>query len=200
LQPLAQSPFLSRNFGIGTRKVNPIDSHVEISGAFYPVPPKYMGRCVTVHYNSQWVKIYYQEEQIQFLSTVQKGRFHPDKSCLPEHKNWSQNRYVQFLFDQCNQIGPAVLKWAKLAESERQQRAYRAIQGVVALAKSYPHAIMNLACQKCIEGQTFSYHIVKQYAESLRIQNQIQQEIQFTQESDLIRSPDEYQSLFSGGQ
>ena len=198
LQPLPQNPFLF--FKIGSRKVNPIDSHVEIAGAFYPVPPKYMGRRVTVHYNSQWVKIYYQDEQIQFLSTVQKGRFHPDKSCLPEHKTWNQNRYVQFLLDQCNQIGPSVLKWAKLAETQRQQRAYRAIQGVVTLAKTYPHAIINLACQKCIEGQVFSYHIVKQHAESLRIQSQIQQEIQFTQESDLIRSPDEYQSLFSGGQ
>lgn len=198
LQPLPQSPFMF--FKIGTRKVNSLDSHIEIGGAFYPVPPKYMGRRVTVHYNSEWVKVYYQNELIQRLSTISKGRFHPDKSCLPEYKNWSRNKYVEFLFEQCLQIGAAVHKWAKLAEAERQQRAYRSIKGVVSLAKAYPHAVINQACSKCIEAQVFSYHLVQKHAEAIRIQKQIQQEIQFTQESDIIRSPDEYQSLFGGGQ
>jgi hypothetical protein len=179
--------------------VNVVDSHIEVSGAFYPVPPKYMGKQVTVHFNSQWVKVYYQSHLIQFLSTVQKGRFHPNKSCLPSYKNWSQEKYIQHLFSQCSKIGPSVLKWATLAEVERQQRAYRSIQGIVALSKTYPHFIINLACQKSIEQNVFSYHIVKQFAEAIRIQKEIQQEINFTQESDIIRSPEEYQHLFSGG-
>lgn len=197
LKPLPPTPFLF--FKIGSRKVNPIDSHIEIAGAFYPVPPKFMGKRVTVHHNRQWVKVYYQGELIQCLSTVAKGRFHPDKRCLPDHKTWTPSRYIQYLLSQCEQIGPAVLEWANRAEAERHERAYRAIQGVVALAKTYPHAIINFACQKCIEHNAFSYHVVKQQAEALRLQKEIQQEIQFTQESNVIRSLDEYQSLFPGG-
>jgi hypothetical protein len=41
-----------------------------------------------------------------------------------------------------------VLEWANLAEAERHKRAYRTIQGVVALTKTYPHVIINFACQK----------------------------------------------------
>ena len=196
LGPLPATPF--QFFKIGSRKVNSLDSHVEIAGAFYPVPPQFMGKCVTVHYNSQWVKIYYQGERIQFLSTVSKGRFHPDNRCLPEHKTWTQSRYLQYLLSQCQQIGPAVLAWANFAEAERHERAYRAIQGVVALARTYPHALINSACQKCVKQNAFSYHLVKQQAEAIRLQNQIQQEIQFTQASDIIRSLTEYQAFFPG--
>jgi hypothetical protein len=93
-------------------------------------------------------KIYYQGELIQCLSTVAKGRFHPDKRCSPDHKTWTPSRYIQYLLSQCEQIGPAVLEWANLAEAERHKRAYRTIQGVVALTKTYPHVIINFACQK----------------------------------------------------
>jgi hypothetical protein len=58
--------------------------------------------------------------------------------------------------------------------------------------------------RKCVEHSAFSYHVVKQQAEAIRLQKEIQsdtdplrgQEIQFTQESDVIRALDEYQSLF----
>jgi transposase len=149
LQPLPQEPFLF--FKIGTRKVNALDSHIEVNGAYYPIPPRYMGKSVTVHYNSQWVKAFYQEERIQFLATVPKGHFHPDKTCFPLHMSRSQDQYIQYLFEQCTHIGPAVIRWARFAEADRQHRAYRSIQGAVALAKKYPHSVINLACQRSNE-------------------------------------------------
>lgn len=198
LQPLPEESFSF--FKIGTRKVNALDSHIEIEGAYYPIPPRYMGKYVTVHYNSKWIKAFYQNQKIQFLSTIAKGRFHPDKSCLPPHKGWSQNQYIQYLFEQCSQIGPSVIRWARCAEADRQQRAYRSIQGVVALAKKYPYSVINLACQKSMDHNAISYHVVKNFVDEINIQKQIQLGIQFTQESDIIRSPLEYQNILSGGQ
>lgn len=195
LQPLPETSFAF--FKIGSRKVNIVDSHIEIAGAYYPIPPQYMGKQVTVHYNQQWVKVFYQNKLIQFLSTVDKGRFHPDRRCFPANKNFSQNKYVQYLFARCENIGPAVIKWAQLAEQERKHRAYRSIQGIVALTKKYPDAIINQACQKSIDQNGLSYHVVKNFAEQIRIQKQIQIEIKFTQQGDIIRSPLEYQQLLS---
>lgn len=188
-----------RFFKIGTRKVNSVDSHIEVEGAYYPIPPQYMGKQVDVHFNTRWVKVFYQGRLIQHLSTVEKGRFHPDRSCLPAEKNWTQEKYVQFLKSRCQAMGPAVLKWAELAEELRQDRAYRSIQGVLSLSKKYPSWILNSACQRSIEQNVFHYHIVKEMAESVSLQRQIQQEITFTQESELIRSPKAYQDLISGG-
>lgn len=195
LQSLPNTAFAY--FKIGTRKVNVVDSHIEVAGAYYPIPPQYMGKLVMVHFNQQWVKVFYQSKLIQFLSTVDKGRFHPDRRCFPEHKNFNQNKYVEYLFTQCENIGPAVLQWARQAEQQRQQRAYRSIQGIVALAKKYPYATINQACQQSINQNTLSYHVVKKSAEQIRIQKQIQVDIQFTQQDDIIRSPLEYQHLLT---
>jgi transposase len=196
LKPLPVNPFAF--FKIGTRKVSGVDSHIEVQGAYYPIPPRYMGRQVKVHYNSIWVKVFYQDEMIQHLSAIEKGRFHPDRSCLPTQKNWNQQKYIQYLMRRCSVIGPSVLMWAKMAEANRQERAYRSIQGILSLSKKYPYSTINTACQKSIEQNVFSYHIVKELAESIRIQKQVQQEINFTQESQYIRSPQEYQNLITG--
>lgn len=197
LQPLAATSF--NFFKIGQRKVNAADSHIEISGAYYPIPPEYMGHAVTVHFNSKWIKVYNtKNELIQHLSTITKGRFHPDNSCLPEHKTRTQDQYLSYLFDRCKQIGPSVLDWAKSAEEHRKQRAYRAIQGVVALSKKYPENHINQACYQCINDLIFTYHIVKQRVEQIQLNKKIQIEIQFSQENEIIRPPDEYKLLAGG--
>jgi hypothetical protein len=157
-----------------------------------------MGRSVQVHYNSRRIKVFYREELIQHLSTVDKGHFHSDRSCLPPNKDWQQNNYLRYLFNRCSTIGSSVLKWAKLAKEYRQERAYRSIQGIVALSGKYPFSIIDAACQQCIEKNVFSYHIVKELAEVIRIEKQVQKEINFTQESEYIRSPKAYHKLISG--
>lgn len=196
LQPLPKEPYAF--FKIGVRKVNVLDSHIEVNGAYYPVPPEYMGRQVVVHYNTEWVKVFFQNKRIQFLSAVSKGRFHPDRSCLPADKSGSQSQYVQYLFDRCSDIGPSVMKWAELAEQEKKQRAYRSIQGIVSLTKKYPDETINHACRQSIDKNAFSYHVVKELAEALVIQKSIQKEIQFSQQSDIIRPLLEYRNLLTG--
>lgn len=196
LQPLPATSY--EFFKIGNRKVNALDSHIEVAGAYYPIPPKYMGETVIVHFNSKWVKVYFKQRLIQHLSTVAKGRFHPNNSCLPAHKTWKNEQFVQYLFNKCREIGPAVLNWAQQAEIRRKQTAYRSIQGIVSLSKKYPNHILNQACQRSLNQQAFSYHIVKQLAEEIRLQQQIQTEINFIQENEIIRSPQQYQHLLTG--
>lgn len=196
LKSLPTDPF--HFFKIGNRKVSSTDSHIEVAGAYYPVPPKYMGRRVQVHFNSRWVKVFYRGELIQHLGAIGKGRFHPDRSCLPPNKDWHKESYLRYLFSRCSLIGSSVLEWAKRAEKHRQERAYRSIQGIVALSGKYAYSVINTACRRSIEHNVFSYHLVKQLAESIRIEGQVQKEINFTQESEYIRSPKAYQDLISG--
>jgi len=196
LLPLPDSPYAF--FKIGLRKVNSLDSHIEVAGAYYPIPPVYMGKQVTVHFNSTLIKVFYQDRLIQKLSAISKGHFHPDKSCLPENKNYNQLRFLQRLFDQCEQIGPSVVTWAKEAEKTRGQSAYRAILGIVTLSKKFSPEIINWACQQSVTQNVFNYHIVKELAEARSAQLKIQYEIHFLQEDELIRSPKEYQELLLG--
>jgi transposase len=196
LQPLPKTSY--EFFKIGDRKVNALDSHIEVAGAYYPIPPKYMGQTVVVHFNSKWIKVFFQQKLIQQLSTVAKGRFHPDKSCLPDSKTGDNNQYIKYLFNKCLEIGPAVFNWAQQAEKQRKQAAYRSIQGIVSLTKKYQNQVINRACQKSINQNVFNYHIVKQYAEEITLQQQIQTEINFIQENEIIRPPKQYQQILAG--
>ena len=196
LKPLPKTPF--EYFKIGTRKVNILDSHIEVAGAFYPIPPKYMGKTVVVHFNSRIIKVFYNQQLIQQLSTIEKGRSHPDKSCLPKYKSWTQQKYINYLMNRCRELGPAVFQWAQEAEKARQQAAYRAIQGIVALRKKYEPNILDRACRKALQQNAFVYHIIKQMAEEIRIQKQIQQELNLIQNDEIIRQPHEYQKLLMG--
>lgn len=193
LKPLPEESFPF--FRIAQRKVNIVDSHVEIAGAYYPVPPQFMGQKVIVHYNQKWVKIFYDHQLIQRLSAIPKGRFHPDKSCLPINKTLNQEAFLRRLYEQCRKIGPSVIQWAQQAMIERSQSAYRAICGIISLGRKYPHEIVNQACRQSLEKSIFNYHFVKEAAETLLTQKRIQPEIPFVQVSDIIRSPHEYQQL-----
>ena len=193
LQPLPSKPFLF--FSVGTRKVNSGDSHIEVKGAYYPVPPKYMGRQVVVHYNRKWVKVLYKGKTIQWLSAIEKGRFHPDKSCLPTNKAMDRNAWQKRLLKRCQVTGESVKAWADLAVVERGLPAYRSIQGVLTLQGKYSSRLLNQACSLAVERNAYSYNVVRQILEELSLQARTQTRLELTQEGEIIRPPKLYAQL-----
>jgi len=191
LQPVPGKSFA--HFHVGSRKVNALDSHVEVKGAFYPIPPKYMGKQVTVHFNSKWVKVLYRGKVIQWLGVTRKGSFHPDRSCFPENKSMDQNSWQKKLLRTCDETGGDVRCWADQALSERGLLAYRAIQGVLSLRSKYPLRDLNRACKLACERGGFSYHLIRNYLEEgIMKQEEQQLDQRLQQTSDIIRSPQEY--------
>lgn len=194
LKALLQKPYAF--FKIGTRKVSVMDSHIEVQGAYYPVSPQYMGQRVTVHYNSQSVKVYYQDVLIQHLSTIDKGHFHPDRSCLPALKTMDRNTWQENILQRCQEMGSDVRHWADQVINSRDLLGYRSIQGVLSLHKKYPKDALNHACKTACERQSFSYKLVKHYLEEMHIkQHDPQTQLTLQQEGELIRSPQHYAEL-----
>jgi len=163
-----------------------------VKSAYYPVPPNYMGRKVDVHFNSKWVKILFNGKTIQWLSTIEKGRFHPDKSCLPANKAMDRNSWQNNLLKSCSFLGKNVRDWADMAIVERGLSAYRSIQGVLNLTKKYSVKLLNRACYLAVKRNTFSYHLIRHYLEELSLQDQIQTCLPLEQENEIIRSPQAY--------
>ena len=64
--------------------------------------------------------------------------------------------------------------------------------------EKYQKQIINRACQKSLNQRAFTYHIVKQLAEEIRLQKQIQTEINFIQENEIIRPTKQYQQILTG--
>lgn len=194
LQPLPEKPFAF--FHIGSRKVNALDSHVEVKGAFYPIPPKYMGKKVAVHFNSEWVKVLYQGQVIQWLSTTRKGSFHPDRRCFPENKSMDQNGWQKKLLQKSDETGQHVRRWADQALAARGIIAYRAIHGVLQLKGKYPVRELNQACKLACERNSYSYHLIRNYLEEGILKDQEQQlDLRLQQTSDIIRPLESYARL-----
>ncbi len=194
LKPLPESSFSF--FKISKRKVNSLDSHIEVQGAFYPVPPRYMGGQVDVHFNSQWVKVLVNGKVIQWLSAIEKGRFHPDKRSLPANKAMDRNTYQKNLLTQCSDLGLNIRRWADLAVVERGLPAYRSIQGALRLTKKYSVELLDRACVMAIKRQSFSSKLIHNYLEELSLQDQIQTRLPLQLENDIIRTPKAYANLF----
>jgi len=197
LKPLPEKEYAF--FKIGTRKVNSLDSHVEVGGAYYPVPPRYLGRTVDVHFNSQWVKVFRNGELIQWLSAVEKGRFHPDKRCLPENKAYDRQRWREQLLSKCTLIGASVREWADKGVLHRDLTAWRSIQGVVNLRRKYQQHLINRACALAITREAYSYKQVVHYIEELIMASEVQPMLKLIQEDEVIRSPADYARLVAGG-
>lgn len=179
-------------FHIGERKVHPLDSYIQVNGAYYPVPPQYMGKTVQVRYNSRFVKVYFQQELIQSLSVTPPGTRHPDTSCLPPSACGIKSRYHDYAFDQCRKLGTQTLDWAKAAEEKRSFAAYRAILGVIALKKHFSPDQINSACAIALNQEAFSYHDVKSLLSERKDQCDLDLQPPLLQDHPMIRNPNEY--------
>jgi transposase len=181
-------------FKIGERTVH-ADAHVEVAKSYYSVPHMYVGKRVTVHFNSIWVKVFGKKdglpELIAFHRTVFPGRFKTEKTHLPDNKAFTEASYTKYLKNKASQIGRSCLGWVKEALQERKQQAYRPVQGIISLAKKYENYIVNQACDKAMNIGSFRYHTVKTLCEDFQEKNIKAEEL--IQEDEIIRKASEYQ-------
>lgn len=188
LGALPEKPF--QYFKVGKRKVH-ADGHIEVAGAYYSVPHHYLGQSLTVHFNSQWIKVLDGTEIAAFHRRVEPGRFHTEKTHLPENKTISQEEYKKKLLARCAAIGEGTRSWAQMALKERKQLAFRAIQGVLRLPDKYSPDLIEKACAQARKIGSIRYGTVATLCRELS--NQKGEQLELIQEHDIIRDPKDYQ-------
>jgi transposase len=180
-------------FKIGVRTVH-ADGHIEVNKSYYSVPYKHLGKQVTVHFNSLWIKVFVREHQaltlIAFHRAIQPGRFRTSKEHLPEKKCFTTLSFTNYLLEKCKAIGAGCTRWAQDALREREERAFRPIQGVLALRRSYEPSLVDLACVKAATLGSFRYHTVKLLCEDSLKRDEKADD--FLQQHELIRETTEY--------
>lgn len=190
LQPLPEKTF--QYFKVGKRKVH-ADGHIEVAGAYYSVPHRYLGRLLTVHFNAQWVKVLDGTEIAAFHRRAQPGRFRTEKTHLPENKTISQEEYKNRLLAKCAAIGEATRSWAQMALKERKQLAFRTIQGLLHLPDKYSPDLVEKACREARKAGLFRYQAV---AALCREFSHVKgEQLELIQEHEIIRDPKDYQSF-----
>jgi hypothetical protein len=190
LQALPEKPFAY--FKIGTRKVH-ADGHIEVRGAYYSVPHRYLGQSLTVHFNDQWIKVLADTEIVAFHRRAQPGCFRTQKDHLPENKTLTQEQYKARLLARCAAIGEAAHAWAQTALTQRKQLAFRAIQGLLRLPEKYSVEVVETACEQARRLGSLRYQTVANLCSALSHPEAAQEQLELLQEHDLIRDPKEYQ-------
>lgn len=164
LRPLAAEPFPL--FSAGERTVH-ADGHVEVAGAFYPVPLALLGQRVRVHWDAQLVRVLHADTLVAVHRTVAAGTFAPRAGETDGAPGLTrQQAFVARLLGQCNRVGPELRQWADAALAARGVRAIRLIQGVLHLTRRHARERVLAAVRTAHAHQQYRYATIRRLAEA----------------------------------
>jgi transposase len=187
LQSLPQQPY--ELFEIALRKVHP-DGYIEVKKAFYSVPHQYLGKEVEVHFTNQILRVYCEHTLIAVHRRTDRiGQFHTHQEHLPIHKSLRQEGFQRLLLAKARFIGESALLWAQEAITEKGVLAYRLIQGMLGLTRSWPKEQVDWVCKTSRQNGIFKLRILKRL-----LQQQPHESLspQLIQDHELIRPLSHY--------
>lgn len=154
LLPLAAASFAI--FASGTRTVHP-DGHVEVDGAFYPVPAALLGRGVRAEWDGVMVRVFDGDTLVTVHARVPAGLYAPTPGGGGLDPTTRQRAFVERLLGRCGQVGPPLRQWAEAAITARGVRAIRLIQGVLGLTRKHPRERVLHAATVALTHSRFRY-------------------------------------------
>ena len=149
-------------FTAGERTVH-TDGHVEVGGAFYPVPLALLGQRVRVQWDAQLVRVFQADTLVAVHARVAAGVFAPRAG--EAEASTRQQAFVDRLVGQCARVGPALKQWADAALAARGVRAIRLIQGVLGLTRRHPRERVLAAVTEAHAHQHFRYQTIRRLVE-----------------------------------
>jgi transposase len=160
LQSLAAEAFPF--FSSGQRTVH-TDGHVEVAGAFYPVPLALLGQKVRVRWEAHLVRVFSGDTLVAVHARVRVGVYAPRAG--EAEASTRQQAFVDRLVGQCARVGPPLQQWAEAALAARGVRAIRLIQGVLGLTRRHPRERVLAAVSEALAHHHFRYQTIRQLVE-----------------------------------
>ncbi|MBT9149530.1 MAG: hypothetical protein DDT28_00962 [Dehalococcoidia bacterium] len=176
-------------FEVGTRRVH-LDGYIEVDRAFYAVPHHLLGEDVRTYWDDHLVRIYHQGQCVGVYTKASPGTFRSMDEYRPAHKPARQQAYQENLLTKSEHIGPRAHSWAKAAIEERDVRAYRLLQGMIALTRKYPKESVDWACGIALEHRLFRYKALRRLVEQAAARAPAQ--LPLIQSHEIIRELVEY--------
>jgi transposase len=164
LRPLAAESFPM--FQCGERTVHP-DGHVEVDGAYYPVPASLLGEDVRVQWDAHLVRVYHRDALVIVHARVPAGQYAPMPGQRSPETTTRQHAFIAHLLGRCERVGPPLHQWAEAALADRGVRAIRLIQGVLGLTRKHPREAVLRAATTALTHRLFRY----KHLERLTIQS-----------------------------
>ncbi len=161
LQPLATQAFPL--FQAGERTVH-ADGHIEVAGAFYPVPLRWLGTRLRVQWDAHLLRVFEGDTLVTVQRLVRAGTYAPQAG--EADASTRQQAFVDRLLGQCARVGPGLRQWADAALAARGVRAIRLLQGVLRLTRTHPRERVLAAVQTALAHQHFRYQTIRRLVEA----------------------------------
>ena len=185
LQPLPIEPF--RYYQYGERVVH-LDGCVEVEGAYYGLPPGWIGRLVKVQWDGLHVRILDpQTNQLMREHSRQlRGSYRINNEDYPNKTPLSTVR----LLARAAQAGSHIGQLCNAIHHEQGEPGIRRILGVLSLAKKYGAVAVEDACSAALQLGVRQYRFVRRYLER-------RPQLTLRQVDPLIRELTEYRDLIN---
>jgi hypothetical protein len=158
LLPLPTTRF--EYYEVGERTVH-FDGSIEVNGAYYHVPPHYIGTRVAVHIGRLWVRIIDPRTQqlIREHAVTGKGQRRIVEADRPKQTPAK----VLDLVARIGHFGPFCGIFARAVENERGALAARTLFGVLDLAARYGPEALERACTFAVTAQSWRVRFLRTY-------------------------------------
>lgn len=138
------------------------DSHVQVEGAFYSAPWRYLHKDLWVRYTSQIVAIYHGDDHLWTHGRGARGQRRTVETHLPEHRRDLRHRSREYWESRARAIGPDVEKLvAEIFGSDDVLLKLRQVQAVVRLLEGYPVKRARAAALRALHFGGCDYKTIK---------------------------------------
>lgn len=200
LQPLSNSPFVIKHQVSAKVQRN---YHITLGENYhhYSVPYQYIGKQVSVVYDTDIVEIYYKQNRIALHRRAYKKH---DYTTIGEHMPSGHLHYFEqkgltanYFLEQASCIGPSTYQYIDRVLKARifTEQTYNACKGILRLNKEYGATRLEAACKRALTGNIFNYrtlqNILINHLEQL--ESGYQNELFKLPEHTNLRGPDAYQ-------
>lgn len=145
-------------FGIETRKVNAY-GHIRVRGSYYSVPYQYTAQEVFVHCHQAGLRVFAGQEQIAFHPWApNQGSFVSREEHKPPYKQARSAEEYQRL---AQQKGAHIARFSQELRLRNPRSWKNMMQGIFRLTRVHSCQLVDAACQKAHQYQTYSYQTVK---------------------------------------
>ncbi len=159
LLPLPPTRF--EYYRILERRVH-FDGHVEVDGAYYSAPPRYVGGKVVVHAGRLWLRVLDPQTQQcvrEHVIAASKGARRTAEADRPKQTP----PHVHRLIEHIAAAGPSCGAFAEALEAERGALALRALFGVIDLLRRHDVAQVERACALALTAGTVRLRFLRTY-------------------------------------
>ena len=164
LRPLPSHPY---SFALWKMAKVSFDYHIQVEGHYYSVPYHLIGKRVYVKISRDQVEVYHKGKRV---AVHIRSRVKGSHTTWEEHMPVSHRLYKKSprdLIKEATRLGPCVgeLSEAIMEAKDHPIQGYRAIMGIIRLARAYPKDRLEAACARALAVKGYSYRSVKSILE-----------------------------------